>query len=45
VFKDVLGFRGSKLPVTAIVARLAEPKDPGRKKAVARVRRTIRSAQ
>jgi hypothetical protein len=45
VFKDVLGLRGSKLPVTAIVARLAEPKDPGLKKAVARVRRTIRSVQ
>jgi hypothetical protein len=45
VFKDVFGWRGNKIPVTAVVARLAEPKDPGLNKAVARVRRAIRSVQ
>lgn len=43
VFKDVLGFRGSRIPVTVVVARLSIMKDPGLKKAVARVRRAIRS--
>ena len=43
VFHDVLGFRGSKVPVTAVVADLSNPKDPGLKKAIARVRRTVRS--
>mgnify|MGYP001605395082 FL=1 len=45
VFKDVLGFRGSKLPIMAVVARLESQKDPGLKKAVARVKRAIRSVQ
>jgi hypothetical protein len=45
VFKDVFDWRGSKTPVTAVVARLAEPRDLGLKKAVARVRRAIRSVQ
>lgn len=43
VFDDVLGFRGSKIPVTAVVANLADPRDPGTKKAVARVRRALRA--
>jgi hypothetical protein len=45
VFKDVLGWRGSKIPVTAVAARLGNPKDPGLKKALARVKRAIRSVQ
>lgn len=45
VFKDVLGLRGNRIPVTAVVARLGNPNDPGLKKAVARVKRAIRSAQ
>ena len=40
---DVLGARGSRIPVTAVVADLADPSDPGRKKAIARTRRAIRS--
>lgn len=39
VFHDVLGFRGSRVPVTAVVADLSDPKDPGLRKAIARVKR------
>ena len=45
VFRDVMGPRGHKLPVTAIVANLSNlsnPKDAGLKKAVARVKRGTR---
>lgn len=44
-FKDVIGLHGNRLPVTAVVARLADPKDPGLKKALMRVQRTIRRHQ
>lgn len=40
---DILGIRGNRLSVTAVVADLADPNDPGRKKAIARTRRAIRS--
>jgi hypothetical protein len=40
---DILGTKGNRIPVTAVVADLADPNDPGRKKAVARTRRAIRS--
>ncbi|MHB1712992.1 MAG: hypothetical protein ACYCV7_16635 [Acidimicrobiales bacterium] len=40
---DILGIRGNRIPVTAVVADLADPNDPGRKKAIARIRRAIRS--
>ncbi len=40
---DILGTRGNRIPVTAVVADLADPNDPGRKKAIARTRRAIRS--
>jgi hypothetical protein len=43
LFNDIVGLRGNRLPITAVVANLADPRDAGRKKAVARVRRTIRS--
>jgi hypothetical protein len=41
VFRDVFGPRGSKLPVTALIADLSNPKDPGIKKAIARVKRAM----
>ncbi|MGH9010656.1 MAG: hypothetical protein ACRDYF_12530, partial [Acidimicrobiia bacterium] len=41
--RDVLGVRGSRVPITAVVADLAATRDPGTRKALARVRRTIRS--
>ena len=43
LFDDILGFRGSKIPVTAVVANLADPLDAGTKKAVARMRRALRT--
>jgi hypothetical protein len=43
LFDDILGFRGSRIPVTAVVANLADPRDAGTKKAVARVRRALRT--
>jgi hypothetical protein len=43
LFSDILGTRGHRTPITAVVADMADPRDAGRKKAVARVRRTIRS--
>jgi hypothetical protein len=43
VFDDVMGRRGGgKVPITAVVANLADPQDPGTKKALARVRRVLR---
>jgi hypothetical protein len=44
VFKDVLSFRGHRIPITAVVADLADPGDAGRKRAIARVRRAIKAA-
>ena len=41
VFDDVLGQHYHRTPVTAVVANLADPKDPGRKKVIARVKRVI----
>lgn len=43
VFDDVLGWRGSRIPVTAVVADLWDARDAGTRKAVARVERSIRS--
>ena len=45
VFRDVIGWRGTKVPVTAVVANLADPRDAGLKKALTRVKRAVRSAQ
>jgi hypothetical protein len=42
---DILGTRGNRIPVTALVADLADPNDPGRKKAIARTRRAIRRSR
>jgi hypothetical protein len=44
LFADIVGFRGNRIPITAMVANLADPDDPGRKKALARVRRALRSS-
>ena len=43
LFNDIVGLRGNRLPTTAVVANLADPRNAARKKAVARVRRAIRS--
>lgn len=42
VYRDVVGLRGNKLPVTAVVAVFSNPKDAGLKKAVARVKRATK---
>jgi hypothetical protein len=42
VFTDVMGPRGNRVPITAVVANLTQPTDPGTKKALARIRRVIR---
>ena len=41
LFEDILGTRGTRIPVTAVVANLTDPEDRGRRKAVARVRRAL----
>lgn len=41
LFNDILGFRGSRTPITAVVANLTDPNDRGRKKALARARRAL----
>ena len=41
LFDDIFGFGGSKVPITALVANLTDPDDQGRKKALARVRRSL----
>ena len=43
LFEDILGRRGTRIPVTAVVANLADPEDRDRKKALTRVRRAIAS--
>jgi hypothetical protein len=42
VFDDVLGWRGSRVPITVVAADLADPRHAGTRKAVARVKRSIR---
>jgi hypothetical protein len=43
LFDDILGSRGTHTPITAVVANLADPNDAGRRKALARTRRALRS--
>jgi hypothetical protein len=44
LFKDLIGWRGSRTPITSVVADLLDRHDTGRKKAIARVRRAILAA-
>jgi len=44
LFDDVLGWRGSRVPITAVTADLSNPTDPGTRKVLARLRRTVRAA-
>lgn len=41
IFDAVLGPRHQRTPITAVVANLADPKDAGRKKAIARLKRAM----
>jgi hypothetical protein len=45
LFNDTIGWHGHRLPITAVVANLADPRDAGRKKALGRVRRTMRQGR
>ena len=42
VFDDILGWRGTRTPITAVAANLSDAADPGTRKALARIRRSIR---
>jgi hypothetical protein len=42
-FDDVIGWRGGRVPITAVVGSVLDPKDAGLKKALARVKRAVRS--
>jgi hypothetical protein len=42
VFDDEQGWRGSRVPITAVVADLADARHAGTRKAVARVNRSVR---
>ena len=42
VFDDILGRRGTRIPITAATANLAASADPGTRKVVARIKRLIR---
>jgi hypothetical protein len=44
LFDDVLGWRGSRVPITAVMADLSNPNDRGTRKVLARLRRTVRAA-
>jgi hypothetical protein len=43
LFADILGRRGTRTPVTVVVANVTDPDDRGTRKVLARVRRTFRS--
>jgi hypothetical protein len=43
IFTDVKGPRSNRVPITAVVANLTQPTDPGTKKALTRIRRVIRA--
>ncbi len=43
IFDDVIGPFGNRLPITAVVANLGDPKDAGLRKCCNRVRRTLRA--
>lgn len=44
VYRDVTSWHSNKLPITVVVADLSNPADPGLKKAIARVKRTVKQA-
>lgn len=41
LFDEVFGWRGSRVPITAVMADLSNPSDPGTRKLQARLRRTV----
>ena len=45
VFREIVGLRGNKLPISAVIADLSNPKDAGVKKAIARVKRATKRSE
>jgi hypothetical protein len=43
VFDDIFGWKGKRTPITAVAADLADPRDPGLRKAIARIKRALPS--
>jgi hypothetical protein len=43
IFRDLFDYRGSRVPITAVMADLSDPKDTGWRKALARVMRILRA--
>lgn len=41
VFEDIMGWRGKRIPITAVAADLSDEKDGGTRKIVARIKRAI----
>jgi hypothetical protein len=41
VFDDIFGWKGKRTPITAVAADLADPRDPGLRKAIARIKRAL----
>lgn len=42
LFDDILGIHGTRVPITAVAADLGDPSDRGLKKAIGRVKRTLK---
>jgi hypothetical protein len=42
IFQDILGWRGHRIPITAVIADLADPRDPGLRKMLARIGRALK---
>jgi hypothetical protein len=42
VFRDVFDLRGTRIPITALTADVSDPRDPGLRKALTRIKRTLR---
>jgi hypothetical protein len=43
VFDEIFGWKGRRTPITAVAADLADPRDPGLRKAIARIKRALPS--
>jgi len=44
IFQDILGWRGQRIPITAVIADLADPRDAGLKKMLARIGRALKQS-
>jgi hypothetical protein len=44
IFNDILGWRGHRIPITAVMANLTDSRDPGLKKMLARIGRAFKQS-